>query len=381
MKYFSKLFFFATLLTTLFTACEKVDDLPVYNNGTAPVLTASATTIAPAPSDSLTTALTLNWSSPKYATDTAKYKYLIEIDQAGKNFATAATRVVSGALSTSFLAKEINEILLAKGFSFNVPYDMEVRLTSSYANNNEQLGSNVIAMKMTPYKIPPKVALPVSGKLFIVGDATEGGWTNPVPTPKQEFARLDETTWAGVFKLVGGKQYLILPENGSWDNKFSVADNTKPGLSDGGDFGFNLSSNFPGPATDGMYKIVLDFQGGKFTVTPYTENNLPENLFMVGSATPGDWSNPVPVPGQQFTRLNSVEWELSIALAGGKEYLLLPVNGSWDHKYSVADNSLPGLSAGGTFGYDKPQNIPGPATSGNYKINVNFATSKFTVTQ
>ena len=381
MKYFSKLFLFATLLTSLFTACEKVDDLPFYNNGTAPVLSASATTIAPAPSDSLTDVLVLNWTSPKYATDSASYKYLIEIDQAGKSFATAATRVVSGALSTKFLAKEINDILLAKGFSFGVPYDMEVRLTSSYANNNEQLGSNVIAMKMTPYKIPPKVALPVSGKLFIVGDATEGGWTNPVPTPKQEFARLDETTWAGVFNLKGGKEYLVLPVNGSWDDKFAVADNTKPGLSAGGDFGFKLNSNFPGPAADGMYKIVLDFQAGKFTVTPYTENNLPENLYIVGSATAGDWTNPVPVPTQQFTRLNSAEWELTIDLIGGKEYLLLPLNGNWDHKYSVADNSLPGLSSGGTFGYDKPQNFPGPAASGTYKISVNFATSKFTLTQ
>jgi hypothetical protein len=286
---------------------------------------------------------------------------------------------VSGTLSTTYLNKELNNILLDKGFEFGTPYDMEVRVISSYANNNERLISNVLPVKMTPYKIPPRVELPTSGKLFLVGSATGSGWTNPVQTPEQEFTRLDETTFAGVFNLKGGNEYLVLPVNGSWDLKYSVANKTVSGLAEGGDFGFGLNDNFPGPAADGMYKIVLDFQLGKFTVTPYTENNLPSALFMVGDATPGGWNNPVPAPAQQFTRLNSAEFELTLDLTGGKQYLLLPVNGSWDTKYSVQDNTLSGLADGGSFGYNLPQNFPGPTTDGTYKINVNFATSKFTV--
>ena len=59
---------------------------------------------------------------------------------------------------------------------------------------------------------------------------------------------------------------------------------------------------------------------------------------------------------------------------------MLPVNGDWSHKFSVANNSVAGLSAGGTFGYDLSDNFPGPATSGTYKISVNFVTNKFVVT-
>ncbi len=379
MKHLTKILFNTLLAALLLTACEKADDLPFYENGTAPAVTASASTIAPVPADSLAAGLTLSWTNPSYASDSATYKYVVEIDRAGNSFANAAQRVITGSLSTTYLNKELNNILIDKGLEFGTAYDMEVRVISSYSNNNDRLISNVLPIKMTPYKVPPRVELPTSGKLFLVGGATDGGWNNPVPAPTQEFSRLDETTFAGVFRLKGNEEYLVLPVNGSWDSKYSVANKNLAGLSAGGDFGFGLNDNFPGPAAEGMYKIVLDFQAGKFTVTPYTENTLPTNLFKVGDATPGGWNNPVPAPDQQFTRLNSVEFELTINLFGGKQYLLLPVNGSWDNKYSVQDNTLTGLADGGTFGYNLPQNFPGPATDGTYKINVNFATSKFSV--
>lgn len=373
-----------TGMAAIIVACDKADTLPLYSNGTASTLSASSTTIAPAPADSNNTVLTLSWTSPKYATDSSKYKYTIEIDSAGKNFSKPYTRVETGKLSSSFTAKELNNFLVGRGYAFNAPVDMEIRMTSSYANNNERLTSNIIKVKMTPYKVPPKVALPTSGRLFLVGSATAGGdatgWNNPVPTPAQEFARLDETTFGGVFQITGGKEYLLLPVNGDWGHKYAVADNSVPGLSQGGSFGFDFSQNFPGPATSGLYKIIVDFQSGKFTVTPYA-GVLPSSLYIVGDATPGGWNNPVPVPSQQLTRINSAVYEITLPLTGGKEYLLLPVNGDWSHKFAVANKGLAGLSSGGSFGYDLSDNFPGPAASGTYKITVNFVTNTFKVTQ
>jgi starch-binding outer membrane protein SusE/F len=232
---------------------------------------------------------------------------------------------------------------------------------------------------VNPYLIPPKVAIPTSGKLFLVGDASQGGWNNPVPVPTQEFAKLDNTTWAGVFNLVGNKQYLVLPVNGDWSNKFSVANNGTAPVT-GGDFGFNLNDNFKGPATSGWYTITLDFQAGKYYVTPWV-GTLPTNLFIVGDATSGGWNNPVPVPTQQLTRLNSSEWTVTLPIVGAKQYLLLPVNGDWSNKYAVANNSIVGLSSGGDFGYNLNDNFPGPAASGTYTITTNFVTKKFKVTQ
>ena len=373
-----KIFLWLAGITALLAACDKADELPFYNTGTAPVLSTSSNAIAPAASDSNNVALTLNWSNPKYATDSASYKYTVEIDSAGKNFSRPFTKTATGATGISFTAKELNNMLLQRGYAFNVPVDMDVRVISSYGNNNERLVSNVMKVKMTPYKIPPKIALPATGKLFIVGSATQGGWTNPVPTPSQELARIDETTFGGIFQLTGGSEYLLLPMNGDWNSKFAVSNNTVAGLNQGGDFQFYTSggNNFPGPATSGLYKILVDFQTGKFTVTPFTQQHgLPTELFIVGDATPGGWTNPVPVPAQQFTRINSSQFELNLPLTASKWFLFLPENGNWDKKFGVADKTTANKS-GGTF-IPQGQDLPSPDTGGNYKITVDFFTGQY----
>jgi starch-binding outer membrane protein SusE/F len=369
--------FNALLLVTgvafMIASCDKVGNLPVYQSGTNPVLTASTTAVAAAASDSNKVVLVLNWTAANHATDSSHVKYTIEIDSSGRNFSKEWTTVVTNKLVDSFTAKALNDILLGYGYAFNVPVDMDVRVTSSYTNNNEKLSSNVIKIRMTPYKIPPKVALPTSGRLFIVGSASQGGWNNPVPTPGQELTNLSETKWGGIFQLNGGSEYLLLPVNGDWSHKFAVQDNSVPGLNQGGNFGYDLSQNFPGPSASGAYKIIVDFQTGKFTVTAVPATDLPPaNLFIVGDATPGGWNNPVPTPSQQFSRLTNAWYEITVPLTGSKQYLLLPVNGDWSHKYAVQDNSIPSAKLGGVFGYDLSQNFPGPDITSPYKIQVNF---------
>ena len=269
----------AAMLLLMAVACEKAADLPLYSDGKEPVLTASATTIAPTPADSNNVALTLSWTSPEYSTDSSKYKYIVQVDSAGRNFSKAISREMSGTRSLQMTAKELNTIMLNYGFLFNKAYDLDMRVISSYANNNERRVSNTVRVRATTYKVPPKVALPTTGKLFIVGDATQGGWNNPVPVPSQELNRIDETTFGGIFQLNGGKQYLLLPSNGDWSNKYSVASNTVPGLAAGGNFGFNLPDNFPGPANNGLYKMLMDFQTGLFTVTAFTQQHGLSEVF------------------------------------------------------------------------------------------------------
>lgn len=372
MKHIVKFFLAAFSMVVLIASCDKVDNLPFYGNGTAPVLSASTNRVAVAPADSLNPAIAFSWTDPKHATSLSNYKFVLELDSLGRNFSRPVSHIVYGKLTDTLSGRDLNNMLLQLGFDFNVEYDVEIRITSSYANNNERLTSAPIVVKMTPYLIPPKVTPPSSGKLFLVGSATGGGWNNPVPVPTQEFAKMSNTLYVGVFNLSGGNEYLMLPVNGDWSNKYSVQDNSLPGLSAGGDFGFNLPQNFPGPSTSGWYKITADFQSGRFSCVPYVGANVPANLFMVGDATPGGWSNPVPTPSQQFTRLNSVQFELTLPITGNKQYLFLPVNGDWGNKYAVSNNSLPGLSAGGYFGYNLSDNFPGPANDGNYKIEVNF---------
>jgi hypothetical protein len=377
MKYnLSKFFLVAMSLLLGVLACQKQSN-PYYANGTTPVLSSSTTTIAATPADSLTNALILNWTDPNYATSVSTEKYTIQIDSAGRDFSKAVDIVVSGVLTDTFTAKQINEVALGFGFSYNVAYNMDVRVVSSYANNNEQLPSNMLTISVTPYVIPPKVQPPVSGQLFLVGDATQGGWNNPVPVPSQQFEKIDSVHYGGVFKLIGGKQYLMLPVNGDWSNKYSVADNSVAGLSAGGKFGYNLKDNFPGPANDGYYSIMVDFQQGIFAVTSFTQF-LPDSLFLVGDATAGGWNNPVPVPSQVFTRINSSQFSITVPLIGGKQYLMLPKNGDWSNKFAVSSGTIP--ASGGPFGYNLSTNFTGPSTSGTYTILADFLNYQYKVT-
>ena len=268
MKQILKTLLFTASLAIVLFACEKVEPLVVYKNGVTATLQASATTIAPKVIDSLSNVVTFNWTNPQYATDSSTVKYVIQIDSSGRNFSKAASVVLKNKSSYTMVAKDLNAILLNLGFKYNTAYKVDVRVVTSYANNNEQLASNVLTLTMTPYVVPPKVAPPATKTLFLVGSATAGGWSNPtVPIATQQFTRVDSVTYQGKFYLNGGQQYLALPVHGNWDNKYAVANNNAFGLANGGDFGYNLSDNFPGPAVTGIYIIKFDFQAGKFTVT------------------------------------------------------------------------------------------------------------------
>jgi len=385
MKYLSRIILSIFTASILFVACKKEGALPNYAESTAPILSASKNVIAPVPADSSSLVLTLNWTDPMLSADSAHKMYLIEIDSTGRNF-TKSTRITQyGSLSKNLSGKELNDILLGFGFNFSIAYDIDVRITSSYANNNDIKVSNTLKLKATPYKVPPKVALPAGGKLFLVGGASDGGWNNPVPTPTQEFARIDETTFVGVFNLKANDEFLVLPVNGDWSQKFATPSNAVAGIQNGGDFKFYTSGgdNFKSPSVAGMYLITFDFQRGKFTIVPFTGPQLPTDLFIVGGATPGGWNNPVPTPTQQFTRLNSCEFELaslSLNQANGM-YLLLPVNGSWSSKYGgVGSTNGSNQPIGDSF-KEGGSDLKAPDVSGNYKINVNFATATYKLTK
>lgn len=378
-NYFKSLLAVATTLL-FFTACNKVGDLPSYANGKTPALTATTTTLAASAADSSNDLVTFNWSSAEYATDPANYKYVLQIDSAGKNFANATSQTIVGANTTKFTAKEINDILLGMGFRFNVTYTIEARIISSYGNNNERLYSNVISMQATPYKVPPRVVLPFTGHLYIVGGATDFGWNNVNPMPPvRELTQTDETTWAGIYHLSGSSAYLLLPEAGSWNNKYSVQDNSIPGAANAGSFGYNLPQDIPGNVAQGdnWYKMIFDFQQGNYTVTK-EDNPMREELYVTGDATASSWTNSPP-PSQRMTMITNGVFEIVLPLQPGKLYKFLNTNGQWQPQFG-GDNAAGGDLGANYGGGNDPAAIPTPAVAGNYKIQVNFITKKYSVT-
>lgn len=369
-------------VAVVIAACKK--DPPLLNFQPSTGLDLELTTrgeVTPVPSDSNRYSVRFRWNNPNMATSLQNVRFVTQIDVGNGQWENAISSTTFGRFADSFQSKTINAYLLSKGFGFGETVVMKARTIAAYSNNNDMVVSNQIDFTFRTYKIPPKIALPSSGRLFLVGSASDGGWSNPVPVPTQEFARLDETTWAGVFNMSGGAEYLVLPVNGSWDNKFSVANKGLPNLNEGGEFGFNLPDNFPGPSNAGIYKVILDFQQGRFTVEPFTQQHgLPTQLVVVGGASPWGWNNSADNP-QRFTQLNSAEWQINrINLRSDDGYLILPTPGSWDRKYGVPNRNLESARISGPF-VPEGQDFKSPLEAGDYRIRMNFVTENYQLTK
>lgn len=154
MKNNNKYLAFAAALLLVVSACEKVDDLPYYDEGKSVALTADRTSVAPTPADSISNVITFSWTDPEYKQDSSLYKYILEIDSTGRNFAKEVTKEVVGARMVSLTGRELNAILLQYGFNLGQPYDLDVRITSSYGNNNERYISNTLKLSVTPFNDP-----------------------------------------------------------------------------------------------------------------------------------------------------------------------------------------------------------------------------------
>ena len=128
-----------------------------------------------------------------------------------------------------------------------------------------------------------------------------------------------------------------------------------------------------------LYSNVLKLKATPYAIPPKVDPPGTGELYIVGSATPGGWNNPVPAPAQKFTKVSETLYELTINMVGGGSYLLLPVNGSWDAKFGAmgANNSN---NVNGDDFKANGGDLLAPAASGRYKLSFDFQRGKFTVT-
>ena len=154
MKNSIKLLSLGWVLVLTVLACTKVADLPFYDKGSAVTLSSSFATVVSTQADSNRNVVSFTWTNPKHGTDSANYKFVLSIDSAGRNFSREVTKTVMGARSTALTGRELNNILLNYGFAVGRPHSLDVKVTSSYGNNNERLESNVLRITVTPFDDP-----------------------------------------------------------------------------------------------------------------------------------------------------------------------------------------------------------------------------------
>jgi hypothetical protein len=275
MKQLSNLFFFVTLLSVVVLLSCKKDENRIYlEGGTPPALTSSVTgnTLPLSFTNKDNQAIMLSWTNPAYTFTTGvssqSVTYQIEIDTTGANFTNPNKKTISisNNLSQSFTQGEFNDFLLnGLELKAGISHAVEIRIKSFLGASSATLLSNVLKFNITPYAIPPKVE-PYSTDVYMVGDATTGGWDNPVPDPAQKMTQISPTLYEITMPLNAGKSYLFLPVNGSWSQKYGFDGANNSNNPDGGDFK-REGGDIKAPEAGGNYKIELNFQTGKFKVT------------------------------------------------------------------------------------------------------------------
>jgi hypothetical protein len=279
MKRISKIFIFSALILSGMWACKKEENRVIFQGGTAPVLTASIADSIPlsyATQDNQ--ALQLSWTNPNYQFNTGisslDVDYNIEIDTSGSNFTNPKRAIVSVGtnLSQTFLQSDINNYLFSQlKLQTGVSHNIEIHVTAALVGGQEPLISNVLKFTATPYAIPPKVTPPASGNLYIVGSAISGGWNNPLTDPvTQQFTQVSTTDYQLTTPIIGDGEYKFISVNGLWDSdkQWSIAKEQASG--DPSTFNYDLKlngGNCRAPLANGTYKIEVDFQSGKVTLT------------------------------------------------------------------------------------------------------------------
>ncbi len=258
-------------------SCKKDENKIFLEEGTPPALTASRTgSIALSFATKDQEAINLSWTNPNYKFTTGpssqNVNYQIEIDTAGSNFSNPQKQTISisSELSKSFTQQVFNDYLLNQlQLTPGMAHNLEIRVKAFMGTGAGTLASNVLKYTVTPYAIPPKVAPPTTGKLFITGSATPASWQcgcGEAELMSQKFTQISPTKYELTINLTGGGSYLFLPQYGSWSAKYGGVGANKENNVNGDDFKDN-GSDLLAPAVTGSYKIVVDFQRGKFTVT------------------------------------------------------------------------------------------------------------------
>ncbi len=359
---------FIALIAFVFVGCDKANELPKYEPGIASNLTASTNTISSVAADSSKTAVTLNWTSPQYSVDTNSYKFIIQIDSTGKNFKSPVEKTVTGAKNLSFTSSDLNSVLATLGLQQNQLSSIDVRLISSYSNNNEQFKSNTITLKVTPYNVPVALTMsPSSALTLTIANAANTALTfNYSPT---QYGNYPVTYALQIDKATGDfSTPQIYNFNSGLSGTISVSDLNTAALNLG--FAPNAAANL-------KYRIVA-------TIATNPTNKVYSNLLTNTVTTyepflylwvPGDYQSWTPATAPQLgaalPNLNDFEGYVNVGNGGSYEF---KINNAPDWNHTSYGGTATKLSTSGN-------NLMWPTGGGTYRVQANTSTLAWSATK
>lgn len=233
-------------------------------------------------------AVKFSWGAGSNQGTGAAISYTFEMDLKDNNFA-GGLKIDLGKTASHFISytnKELNDSL-KKIWSIPVddeqPYTFEARVTADVADPSvETQVSNVATFSVTPYKY--RIL-----RLYLIGDATPGGWTIERATPMtMDSESKDVFTWEGRLE---NKDFKFICQNTSdtWWPGF-VKDTGKEGKA-------KYFATNPGDENDkkfminkpGTYRITINTSTLDVVINPIKVEEPDPELYLIGDATEGGW--------------------------------------------------------------------------------------------
>lgn len=314
---------FALFACVAMTACVDDDYMETDKGHTELALTTSATEIVLNEQNHADNAVTLSWTTgTNYGTGN-RITYTLEVAEAGTNYASpyAAIEDATQTYSFAWTVEDLNNMLREHfGATRQQNFSLEARVIATVVGQQETQVATT-AFNATSYE-------PVTTTLYLIGDATPGGWDNNAAT---EMTRSDNGifTWSGNLK-VGSFKFILSPgtfapcyNNGNENGTLYYSTDGTP------DINFTVEEEH-------FYQVDVNLFTGVLELTQ-TEGNIPpydQIYFIDGTA------------GYSFTAmikdaLDPFLFRYGHYFGATGDFKFATANGSWENNYKATQPNAP----------------------------------------
>lgn len=332
MKKYIETAIFSFLLILAGTSCD--ENYMELNKGETPLaLSVDNKALTLDISNPANAAVTFTWTSGTNKGTNCAISYVFQMDVAGDNFAKCISKDMGkGIYSLQYTNEELNNILRD---TFNIKDgavgNLETRIIAIPADKSvSEQTSEAIPVTAKSYK-------PVSSKLYLIGDATPGGWSLDKVTEMNAISgEAGGFVWtgnmsAGNFKFVTTKTGFLPSYNK--DASASGLKLTYRENDSDPDEQFRIE-------TSGSYRIAVNIIKMTISVSAMSGPKY-SKIYFVGSFT--NWSfvpmRKDPVNSFIFRYGAVLNWN------GGGEFKFATLDGSWDNMYHPTVANAPYTSS------------------------------------
>lgn len=281
--YINNIFSFLAAIIAMFfiTACENdLENNEIVKDGTVSISASDSVLVLQ--QQFASSKLTFNWTPGNNGGTNSSINYTLQVDEQGNDFAAPLEyEMGKNTFTFSYEYGTLNNILTSTfGAEPGDAVTLEARIVASLANGSGDPQMATTSVTVTPYA-------PVTDELYLVGDATPGGWDITNAT-----AMTASSSEVGVFTYQGtlspGKFKFAVSQEDCWCQDFYTKDPTDSTV---------LVYNEGGSGEDlqwtiidgGQYLIEVDLIERTFDIEAVEAPTF-SALWIVGDATPSGWN-------------------------------------------------------------------------------------------